>query len=523
MNNKNVQQFNFAGYDLQAYLNDIEHFGLSTVWDAILSWCLKNEGPSGIVSVPNFGELYEIGLAQENKTSKKELGKYYTPEDVASIMSEWFDGLKAQNVCDVCCGTGNLILAYLSFIGKTRARNLIKRGNLYLYDCDETALKICKFSIAILYGEDLLDSIRCVCGDFLDRNVHLPEDCKVISNPPYYKITTPSPSWEITDVIQETRELYSAFFEKIIKGSTRSVIITPYSFLGGDKFYSLRNAMNNYNGFVVSFDNIPGSIFNGRKHGVFNSNTTNSVRAAITVVENKRGKRGFMLSPLIRFKTHERKELLNCQTLENLVNPVYQTVNDKKTKFYKCFKEHQPILAAWMNNSKSTLRDLVSDKETEYRICVPTSCRYFTTAAKKDLKRTGKRYIFAKDQTAFDFLYCLLNSSLTYWHWRLYDGGINFPLGLLYDLPTFLNLLSDEEIYDLHKIATEMQRKERQHLVYKLNAAAYQENVKFPEAYREKINRIFLRSFGINASGKELERIHSCSIFSQPRKEGKHE
>ena len=40
--------------------------------------------------------------------------------------------------------------------------------------------------------------------------------------------------------------------EKIIKQSVASVIITPYSYIGSTKFYSLRKFMNNYNGFVVS-------------------------------------------------------------------------------------------------------------------------------------------------------------------------------------------------------------------------------------------------------------------------------
>ena len=42
--------------------------------------------------------------------------------------------------------------------------------------------------------------------------------------------------------------------------------------------------MNQYNGEIYSFDNVPGNIFCGRKHGIFNTNTSNSVRAAITVV-----------------------------------------------------------------------------------------------------------------------------------------------------------------------------------------------------------------------------------------------
>ena len=64
------------------------------------------------------------------------------------------------------------------------------------------------------------------------------------------------------------------------------------------------------NGFIVSFDNVPGNIFCGRKHGIFNTNTANSVRASITVLKKDDALKGFKVSPLIRFKNEEREKLL---------------------------------------------------------------------------------------------------------------------------------------------------------------------------------------------------------------------
>lgn len=58
----------------------------------------------------------------------------------------------------------------------------------------------------------------------------------MISNPPYYKITEMKSTWKLTDVIKNSKELYSSFMEKIITQSVSSVIITPYSFIGCDKF-----------------------------------------------------------------------------------------------------------------------------------------------------------------------------------------------------------------------------------------------------------------------------------------------
>ena len=101
------------------------------------------------LNVKNFGEMYEIGLAVQDKIQKKNNGQYYTPEDVALIMSQWFDSLDGENICDVACGTGKLILTYLDFIGKEKTEKFLKRGKLYLYDFDATSLKISKTAIKI--------------------------------------------------------------------------------------------------------------------------------------------------------------------------------------------------------------------------------------------------------------------------------------------------------------------------------------------------------------------------------------
>lgn len=503
----------FKDYSLEKYTADINKYGLEPLWNEILTSITSEEEKYGILSLANFGELYEVGLAHVNKTDKKEHGKYYTPEDVATVMSEWLSNMKADNVCDVCCGTGNLILSYLSVIGKRKARNLIKNNHLYLYDQDELALRICKRSIGIIYGEDITEYINCVVGDFLNKDITLPDNCKVISNPPYYKITSIPKGWEVTEVIKSTRELYSAFMEKIIQNSKRSVIITPYSFIGGEKFFSLRQIMNKHNGFIVSFDNIPGNIFNGRKHGIFNSNTSNAVRAAITVVENKSGKKGFQLSPLIRFKTQERSQILNTEVLEGFVNPTKQTVTNKRRRYYKCFPELDNIFNEWMGQSDKTFANLVTERETPYFLCVPNSCRYYLSGVKKDLQRTGKNSFYVKDRESYEFLYCFLNSSFAYWYWRLYDGGINYPVGLLKEMPVFMSKLSDSDKAEFHAICAEMEEHECEHLVYKRNACEYQENVKFPLEYRERINALLFKVLGLKYDSSLFNVIHSnCAL-----------
>lgn len=500
-------------YTIDNYKMDIDKYGLSKTWHRILSKIIKNNLNSELFIIDNFGELYEIGLEYDNIISKKETGKYYTPKDVANVMAKWLIPLQGSKVCDVACGVGNLILSYLDLLDKNEAYRLIDTNSIYLYDTDATALEICKYSIAIKYGIELLPKINTKKCDFLDKSIELPNDCKVISNPPYYKISEIKKEWCITEVIKDSREYYSAFMEKIMSKSCSSVIITPYSFMGSKKFYSLRIKMNKYNGFIVSFDNVPGNIFNGRKHGIFNTNNTNSVRAAITVVENNDGKKGFRLSPLIRFKSEERETLLNCDILKSFVTEKYQKITTKNRNYYKCFNELMEIFNAWNKSSNKKLSDILATTNNNLPIYLPTTCRYFTVGSKKNLNRTGKRIIYAKNKELFDYIYCLINSTFCYWHWRIYDGGINCPLTTLSSIPVFYDRMSSENKERIHQIAKEMINEESNYLVYKMNAGKKQENIKFPKKYRKEINEIFLKTINSSSNASILNKVHSSYIF----------
>ena len=506
-------------YTIDKYINDIDKYGLKRTWHTILSKSLNNTLNSDVFNVNNYGELYEIGLEHVNKISKKEMGKYYTPRDVSDVMSKWLKPLKGDNICDVGCGTGNLILSYLDNLNRKDALKVIGSGNIYLYDLDDIALEICKYSIAIKYGKKYLKKIHTNHCDFLDKTIKLPKNSKVISNPPYYRIVEEGKNWNITEVISDSRELYSAFIEKIINQSDSSVIITPYSFIGSDKFYSLRKVMNDYNGFVVSFDNVPGNIFNGRKHGIFNSNKGNSVRAAITVVENVKDLKGFRFSPLIRFKTEERKRVLDNHFLYSLINNRYQVVDSNHRAYYKCHSDLLNILDTWKEKSNKTMSDLI-EKDNGYELYLPTTCRYFTVGSKRNLLRDGKRIIKVNNKNTYNYVYCMLNSTFTYWYWRLYDGGINCPLTIINAIPVFLDLFNDKQLSIMNDLAEEMQRKEKEYLVYKVNAGKKQENIKFPKKYRNEINRLFFDVLGIDENINILNKIHSSSLFEESESEG---
>lgn len=497
----------FKDYKLDNYINDIENDGLEHTWSHICKFVLEYGENADFLNVRNFGEMYEIGLAIQNKIQKKNNGQYYTPEDVAFIMSEWFDSLAGENICDVACGTGKLILTYLDFIGKEKAVDLLKNGKLYLYDFDSTALKVCKTTILLKYGKNLKDKIHDIAGDFLSSKIRLPENSKVISNPPYAAIQQVGIDWKDTQVLNDSRELYSCFMEKIIEQSCASVIITPYSFISGTKFYSLRTILNKCNGEIYSFDNVPGNIFCGRKHGIFNTNTSNSVRAAITVIR-KNNSDGFKLTPLIRFKSTERKELLHCEVLESFLSPNRQKISYNTPMYYKCFKELQPLYDCIVEKSgKHTLGELVT-KDGDYTLSMPNTCRYYTTAFSGIMNRNGQTILHFDDEKKFDFAYCLINSSFAYWHWRLYDGGITYPVSLLLKMPIIYNSLSEDDHKFFKETMQEMSSKAKD-FVIKKNNVGVQENIKYPREYRDRINQRFLKILNIKIDNSTIDLIHS--------------
>lgn len=104
---------------------------------------MANHFPNEFFVEEKLGGLYEDGLAFANKIEKKAMGKYYTPIDVAEVMARYLLELPGDNICDLCCGTGNLIISVLDVMERDKAIELLANGNIYLYDIDATAMKIC--------------------------------------------------------------------------------------------------------------------------------------------------------------------------------------------------------------------------------------------------------------------------------------------------------------------------------------------------------------------------------------------
>lgn len=480
---------------LSEYHQSIADKGLADTWEDILT----NHFPNSFFQEDKLGGLYEDGLAFSNKIEKKAMGKYYTPIDVAEVMAKYLLDLPGENICDLCCGTGNLILSVLDVMGVEAASEALASGKIYLYDIDTIAINICRAILINRYGE-CAKNINIINEDCLNTEIHFPVNAKIISNPPYGRQDSLMKSSYAC--AKTTKELYVAFMEKIISEKVPAVIITPHSFLGGSTFKVLRKELNTLGGNIFAFDNVPANIFKGKKFGIFNSNEANSTRAAITVIDPT--KKGFQVAPFIRFRSEDRTVVLNNDFLNNLLSNNIQ--NNGDTVLYRIEKGTENMVAKWLS-SKKTLNSLLSATPTQFKMDVPNTCRYFTTGAKKTLSRTGKITIYFKDETSFYLGYAFINSSLCYYWHRMCNGGVTYPVTLLKSMPIFGEVTDNLKIFCDKMIA-----EEENYIVLKKNAGAFQENIKFPMDYHKMLNCLLLKQ--IDTTPGTLMRVHANSCVN---------
>ena len=318
-----------------------------------------------------------------------------------------------------------------------------------------------------------LFDIRLHAGSFLSSRVSLPEGCYVISNPPYSR----SAGALRTKGAGDAKDLYARFLAKIVEKADRSVVISPQSFLVGGTFLALRRHIASHaHGEIFVFDNVPSGAFCFRKEGVFNTNSSNSVRAAISLLEKGPGL--FRLTPLIRFHSYERGRLFQKETLRGLLGNREQDLL-RPAKLDRALEDFYFERVA---PSKLFIGDLLDDSgENIPSLCLSTSARYFLAASSRDLRRGGKIVLRPKDENAWVLLYALLNSSYGFMVFRAWDGGINISSSFIQSVPVPLGVSVTPGI---EAIVHALVGKEGERLSYKKNAGAFQETVKFTEEER---------------------------------------
>ena len=456
------------------------------------------------LSVGEIGVLYEFSVAHVNSDSRKEKGQFFTPDDVAHFMANQAQTFPIGRWLDPCSGVGNLSW-HLVAVQQRQEDFLLNR--LILSDIDPLALLIARTLLVVSFQKEVPDLFmkiksNFILFDFLSVSENpliladkekpgleaIPLHDFVIVNPPYLSTTR-----DLRFETAEAGDLYAYFLENIIKTSNGFISVTPQSFTNASKFRSLRalilRKFSNLTIFI--FDNVPANLFRGVKFGSKNTNTSNSIRAAITLASPKPGKTA--ITGLLRWKAQERQELFS--RLPSLTSNIPLT----KDFFPKVTPDLVPLFIRAQKWPR--LETLLSSRPTEHCLFVPSSPRYFITALKQPVDRASQITLYFFKPEDREYAYALLNSSFLYWWWRVRDGGITLSLQTLKELPC-------PPFSPSALLNSELEKSEGTNKVYKMNSGALQENVKHPSSLIQKLtNHILPKDSGA------ISRTHANSVF----------
>lgn len=457
---------------------------------------LETSNPLSRLSIGEIGVVYEALIALTDRKSRKTQGQYFTPDDVAAFMAghaSTATGRFPDGVwLDPCCGVGNLSW-HLAHAMEDPATFVTDR--LTLIDVDEvalnTAIALLVASFASPGDSSALSKLatRSVRRDFLETT-SLPNHDFVIVNPPY-AATSRIDRFRTA----ATRELYAYFLERIATESRGFIAITPASHLGGVKYAPLRELLGERaGGDVVVFDNVPDTCFRGYKYGSTNTSKTNFVRASI-IVSSPTDSR-WRVTPILRWATRSRPQM--WRAARNYLVPLRKGPSGEWAKVMPGTEQLWDALS----DASTRLGDLLADTPTEYALEVASTPRYYVSASKRKLDRASKHVLHFTSREDWDRAYVLLNSSLPYWWWRCLDGGITLPMRTLRSLPVPPSLDVDDETVEL------LMQSDRQHLVTKLNAGRYNENVRRPRSLVTRIDEAVLSGIEF-----DFEAVFSSDMF----------
>ncbi len=514
-------------FDPAFLVNEIEKNGLKKTWANLLHTRISNDdvqfkyiltspflkGSKTLevdilksLSIGEISVIYEFCVAHLDHNSRKENGQFFTPDDVSKFMAKASLKFEHGVWLDPCSGIGNLSW---HLVEAQKDKEEFLKTCLILSDRDPLALEIARVLFTLSFQKNcarLYEDIepRFVTFDFLsvadkgDGSIFndaplekIPSHDFVLVNPPYLGLKKEDSRFEAA----KAKDLYAYFLENIIKTSLGFISVTPQSFTNAAKFASIRSMLTSRfpNIRIYAFDNIPGNIFFGVKFGSQNSNTANSMRAAITIA--KQGKREFKITSLLRWKTSERQELFKY------IDKFLARVDTQFDFFPKVSSVHIELFNKVVDLPR--LEQYISRKITNFPLYVPSSPRYFISALKKKVERSSMKVLYFENEATRDYAYLLLNSSFMYWWWRVRDGGMTLSLETIHSVPM-------PEFKISQKLVAELELSERTNVVFKKNAGANHENVKHDQALISRVNKLVMPSYSAS-----LQKTHENSELVQ--------
>jgi SAM-dependent methyltransferase len=418
--------------------------------------------------------LYEYSLAYVDRADRKASGQFFTPDDVARFLAARATTFPPGTWIDPCCGVGNLSF-HLAAAQPDPAAFVAER--LVLVDRDPRALLIAR---ALLATEFQLDAAgyAALCGRSRVADAltdELPAFDFALLNPPYVVVPR-----DDRFVSAEARDLYAYFIERMLALGRGVVAISPQSFTSGRKFADFRRLLVQrlQTMDVYCFDNVPDNVFRGVKFGSQNSNRVNSTRAAVLVgrAGDADAPRRHRITPLLRWRAHERADLFAAAD-----DFLADLQPDELRAFPKVGAALVPLHQR-MVASPTTIGDLLVTGATEYRLDVPVTPRYFLSAVKRVLDRGHVHRLFFATADDRDRASVVLNSSLAYWWWRVYEGGITVAKSTLSSVPVPIEAAPAS-------LVRALDASERDNVVVKRNAGRPNENVKHPWRLLRDLNR----------------------------------
>lgn len=482
----------------------IDRLGIDVVWhslvaahasrvggpatDAILADLPRRDpawGPDLLdgLQMDERGVLYEFSLAHADRAARKASGQFFTPDDVARFLAERAARFPAGTWIDPCCGVGNLSY-HLADVQPDPAAFVAT--SLVLVDRDPLALTIARALLATEFGLDAAQYRALVARSRVADALgdELPPFDFAILNPPYVVVPR-----DDRFVSAEARDLYAYFIERMLAlaGEGGGVVaISPQSFTSAAKFADFRRLLAGLETMdVYCFDNVPDNVFRGVKFGSQNTNRVNSTRAAVLV--GRRGTdadapRRHRITPLLRWRAHERAQLF-AHADDFLADLQW----DELRAFPKVGAALIPLHAE-MLGAATTVGQLAVREATPYPLDVPVTPRYFLSAVKRVLNRGHVHRLHFPTAAARDLAYVALNSSLAYWWWRVYEGGITISKTTLHSVPVPLHAAPRD-------LVTALEASEVENLVVKRNAGRPNENVKHPWRLLRRLNRAVAPGF----------------------------
>jgi predicted RNA methylase len=375
-----------------------------------------------------------------SKTEKKKNGIFYTPEDIAILMSQKsrsFDDGKGVWL-DPCCGLGILAISLASL--QDDPISFIK-NRLIINEKDKSQLEIALNNFMNKFGV----VPRSYNEDFLTYDFKVDY---IIMNPPYFKYGD--------------SDIYAYFIDKACSITKGFISINPMSFTNGVNFKSIRKKLLKFKSIVLyHFDNIPGHIFSDA-----------IIRVSIIVVNNIIEER--KTTGQIRWKTKDRDKMIS--TIDSNLDDGVLTDD----MFYKT----TPNTSQFINNVDPISNYVVNI--SDYPIYVTNSPRYFITASTKKLDRKGQIKIYMKDLDSYKKALIMLNSSYLYWWCRISDSSLSLTKKTLLSLP-WIDFECSSDIIEKIKSSEKINK------VYKKNGGELQENIKHPKTLIKELNSLFLR------------------------------